>query len=88
MKKLSNRNCIGDGWVNNGGWMSHDAAALHVAKAIDQSPHRPLHNTSHRKRHEAKSRADHLAPARIAMRPTIPTSFWMTNPTLHIGCSN
>jgi hypothetical protein len=65
--------------------MSHYAAALHVAKAIDQIPHRPLHNSSRGKRQEPKSRADHLAPARIASRPTLNT-YWNSNPSCcHIG---
>lgn len=57
---------VGDGGVNDGGGMSHDAAALHVAEAVDQRPHRPLHQRRRRESQEPQRRPYYLAPARVA----------------------
>lgn len=50
--------------------MTHNFTTLCMAKAIDKSPHRPLNYRRRRKRHKPQCRPHHLAPARVAPRPT------------------
>ncbi|KAF5961032.1 hypothetical protein HYC85_002241 [Camellia sinensis] len=49
-REKSNRNGIGDTRINDGDWVSHDATALRVAKAVNKSPHRPFHHRRHYER--------------------------------------
>jgi len=48
--------------------MSHDAAALQVAEAVDKRTHGPLHCCGHREGDEAQSWAQNSAVARVKLR--------------------
>ncbi|CAL5366485.1 unnamed protein product [Camellia sinensis] len=72
-REKSNRNGIGDTRINDGDWVSHDATALRVAKAVNKSPHRPFHHRRYYERQKPECGSHHLAPARIACTPTLYT---------------
>lgn len=60
-----------DGGIDDGGGMSHDAAALDVAEAVDDRPDGPLHQRRRGERQETEGGAHHLAPTRVARRPAL-----------------
>ncbi|KAH0463864.1 hypothetical protein IEQ34_006650 [Dendrobium chrysotoxum] len=66
-----NGNGTGDTGVNNINRMSHDAPALHVPENIHHRAYRPLHHRRHRTCQKSHCGTYHLAPARVAPRPTL-----------------
>lgn len=66
-RRSSNGKSVGHRRIHHSGRVSHDTATLHVAKAVYQSPHRPLHDGGDCEGQEPQRRAHHLAAAGVGV---------------------